>query len=159
MLLTLDRNHPSIVQLSLEYRSGIGCLYHKSLQRIKLIMTTSFGWSRPESSRTVTSKGDLREYWEEISSSRNFLTTAPSYVAIRDPVRRLCHRLITHSIARRGQAPEKAGLHGLTIKARDLTEIDLDKLARLYICEELADTWVWVASRSERQQAAVVGAP
>ncbi|GJU36734.1 hypothetical protein Tco_1185088 [Tanacetum coccineum] len=48
MLLTLDLNHPSIVQLSPEFRSGIGCLYHKSLQRSKLIVTTSFGWSGPE---------------------------------------------------------------------------------------------------------------
>ncbi|GKC34987.1 hypothetical protein Tco_1047371, partial [Tanacetum coccineum] len=38
---------------------------------------------------------------------RDFQTTVPSYVAIRDLVRRLCHRLIAHSIAGRGQAPEK----------------------------------------------------
>ncbi|GJU57604.1 hypothetical protein Tco_1235370 [Tanacetum coccineum] len=32
---------------------------------------------------------------------------APSYVLIRDPVRRLCHRMIAYSISGRGQAPEK----------------------------------------------------
>ncbi|GJZ61776.1 hypothetical protein Tco_0617913 [Tanacetum coccineum] len=46
MLLTPNLNHPSIVQLSPEYCSGIGCLYHKYLQRSKLIVTASFGWSR-----------------------------------------------------------------------------------------------------------------
>ncbi|GKB69409.1 hypothetical protein Tco_0930821 [Tanacetum coccineum] len=32
---------------------------------------------------------------------------APSYVYIRDPVRRLCHRMISCSISGRGQAPKK----------------------------------------------------
>ncbi|GJR10901.1 hypothetical protein Tco_0793553 [Tanacetum coccineum] len=32
---------------------------------------------------------------------------APSYVLIRDPVRRLCHRMIAYSISGRRQAPEK----------------------------------------------------
>nr|GEY87157.1 hypothetical protein [Tanacetum cinerariifolium] len=32
---------------------------------------------------------------------------APSYTYIRDPVWRLCHRLISYSISGRGQAPEK----------------------------------------------------
>ncbi|GJZ22347.1 hypothetical protein Tco_0559386 [Tanacetum coccineum] len=45
MLLTPDLNHPSIVQLSLEYCSGIRCLYHKYLRRSKLIVIASFGWS------------------------------------------------------------------------------------------------------------------
>ncbi|GJX06173.1 hypothetical protein Tco_0194105, partial [Tanacetum coccineum] len=60
-----------------------------------------------ESSRTVISKGDLRGYLEEISSFRDFLTTVPSYLLIRDPLRRLCHRLFAHTIAGRGQAPKK----------------------------------------------------
>ncbi|GJT35860.1 hypothetical protein Tco_0926279 [Tanacetum coccineum] len=50
--------------------------------------------------------GDLRDYWMEISSDRDFLVPAPSYVLIRDPVRRLCHRMIAYSISGRGQAPE-----------------------------------------------------
>nr|GEU89842.1 hypothetical protein [Tanacetum cinerariifolium] len=48
MLLTSDLNHPLIIQLSLEYRFGIECLYHKSLQRSKLIVTASFRWFGPE---------------------------------------------------------------------------------------------------------------
>ncbi|GKC78727.1 hypothetical protein Tco_1129501, partial [Tanacetum coccineum] len=60
-----------------------------------------------ESSRTVTSKGDLRGYWEEISSFGDFFTTIPFYLLIRDPLRRLYHCLIAHTIARRGHALEK----------------------------------------------------
>nr|GEU75858.1 copia protein [Tanacetum cinerariifolium] len=44
---------------------------------------------------------------EEISSAGDFLGTAPSYTFIRDPMTRLCHRLIACSIAGRSHAPEK----------------------------------------------------
>ncbi|GKA41401.1 hypothetical protein Tco_0733994 [Tanacetum coccineum] len=59
------------------------------------------------SERVIPDKGDLSGYWIEISSDRDFLRSAPSYTYIRDPVRRLCHRLISYNISGRGQAPEK----------------------------------------------------
>ncbi|GKC82430.1 hypothetical protein Tco_1138147 [Tanacetum coccineum] len=37
----------------------------------------------------------------------DFLRLAPSYVYTKDPVRRLCHRMISYSISGGGQAPEK----------------------------------------------------
>ncbi|GJW58271.1 hypothetical protein Tco_0105002, partial [Tanacetum coccineum] len=55
----------------------------------------------------VPNKGDLSDYWVEISSGRDFLRGAPSYTYIKDLVRRLCHRLISYCISGRGQAPEK----------------------------------------------------
>ncbi|GKG58768.1 hypothetical protein Tco_0594538, partial [Tanacetum coccineum] len=42
-----------------------------------------------------------------ISSDRDFLGPAPSYVFIQDPVRRLCHMIIAYSISGRGQAAKK----------------------------------------------------
>ncbi|GJZ60759.1 hypothetical protein Tco_0616575 [Tanacetum coccineum] len=62
---------------------------------------------RMTSDRLIPDKGDLRDYWIEISSGRDFLGPAPSYVYIRDPVRRLCHRMIAYSISGRRQAPKK----------------------------------------------------
>ncbi|GKC22062.1 hypothetical protein Tco_1024212, partial [Tanacetum coccineum] len=59
------------------------------------------------SERLVPDKGDLSDYWVEISFGRDFLRGAPSYTYIRDPVRRLCHRLISYSISGNGHAPEK----------------------------------------------------
>nr|GEZ32740.1 hypothetical protein [Tanacetum cinerariifolium] len=62
MLLTPDLNHPSIIQLSPEYRSGIGCLYHKYLRWSKLIMAASFRWSRgllQKSALDVYSRGAI----------------------------------------------------------------------------------------------------
>ncbi|GKA74345.1 ribonuclease H-like domain-containing protein [Tanacetum coccineum] len=66
-----------------------------------------FGAYWAGSDRLIPNKGDLRDYWMEISSDRDFLGTAPFYVLIQDPARRLCHRMIAYSISGRGKAPEK----------------------------------------------------
>nr|GEV31228.1 putative reverse transcriptase domain-containing protein [Tanacetum cinerariifolium] len=69
------------------------------------------GWEKhlplADSSRVIASKADLRDYWIGISSSGDFLTRVPSYTAIREPLKRLCHRLIAVTITRRGWAPKK----------------------------------------------------
>ncbi|GJR52385.1 hypothetical protein Tco_1402906 [Tanacetum coccineum] len=71
------------------------------------IAKARFGAYWAGSDRLIPNKGDLRDYWIEISSDRDFLGPAPSYVLIRDPVRRLCHMMISYSISGLGQAPEK----------------------------------------------------
>ncbi|GKC29625.1 hypothetical protein Tco_1036919 [Tanacetum coccineum] len=59
------------------------------------------------SERVIPDKGDLSDYWVEISFGRDFLRDAPSYTYIRDPVRRLCHKLISYNISGRGHAPKR----------------------------------------------------
>ncbi|GJX28561.1 hypothetical protein Tco_0236640 [Tanacetum coccineum] len=140
-----------------------------------------FGAYWDGSDRLIPDKGDLRDYWIEISSDRDFLGPAPSYVLIQDPVRRLCHMLIAYSIFGRRQAPEKVtGVdlfylrnmdRGTTnvphllaqylfrhVVTRELPLIDLHELGRLNICLRFGDTWAWVAQGPERQQAAAAGA-
>ncbi|GJT55147.1 hypothetical protein Tco_0990201 [Tanacetum coccineum] len=51
--------------------------------------------------------------WMGISSAGDFLGTTPSYTLIRDPILRLCHRLIAYSIVGRSQAPEKVTVTNL----------------------------------------------
>ncbi|GKA71567.1 hypothetical protein Tco_0777706, partial [Tanacetum coccineum] len=58
-------------------------------------------WS--ESERIVPRKGDLHDYWRDILTDGNFLGPPPSYTLIRDPVLRLCHRMMAHSIVGRSQ--------------------------------------------------------
>ncbi|GJW18494.1 hypothetical protein Tco_0025930 [Tanacetum coccineum] len=70
------------------------------------MVEAGFGAYWDGSDRLIYDKGDLRDYWIEISSDRDFLVPAPSYVLIRDLVRRLCHRMIAYSISDRGQALE-----------------------------------------------------
>ncbi|GKB67176.1 hypothetical protein Tco_0928588 [Tanacetum coccineum] len=59
------------------------------------------------SERIVPDKRDLRDYWIEISSDQDFLGPAPSYVHIKNPVRRLCHRMIACTISGRRQGAKK----------------------------------------------------
>ncbi|GJW57280.1 hypothetical protein Tco_0104011 [Tanacetum coccineum] len=138
-----------------------------------------------DSSRTIASKGDLSCYWDEILSYGDFLGTALSYLQIRDLLRRLCHRLIAHTIVWRGHTLEKVthtdlyflksmdqealadhfgflteeSQPGTNVVVRELGEIDLDKLVRLYIYDSLGDVWTWVAPGPERQPIATVSAP
>ncbi|GJT13139.1 hypothetical protein Tco_0860181 [Tanacetum coccineum] len=88
------------------------------------------------SERVILDKGDLNDYWVEISSGRDFLRGAPSYTYIKDPVQRLCHR---HAKGRKSGSRLSGGHF----------------IGRLTHHFGLA----WVASGPERQQVAVVGAP
>ncbi|GJT61912.1 hypothetical protein Tco_1005445 [Tanacetum coccineum] len=56
--------------------------------------------------RLIPDKGGLRDYWMEISSDKDFLGPAPSYVHIQKPVRILCYRMIPYSISGRGRHAE-----------------------------------------------------
>ncbi|GJR92263.1 hypothetical protein Tco_0264437 [Tanacetum coccineum] len=151
--------------------------------------TAGFDLYLAESVRQIFDKGNLSAYWRGISSEGDFLGTPPSYTHIKDPILRLCHRLIACSITRRSQAPEKVTVTDLfylrgmdvgsvnipNLLARylrmfasgrkrgamifgDLPMIDMAELVRLQICEELDDTWAWVAPGPERQQVAADGA-
>ncbi|GJT58509.1 hypothetical protein Tco_1002042 [Tanacetum coccineum] len=91
-------------------------IVHNYEQRLKTIFGVhtaeemakdGFGAYWLGSERVIPDKADLRDYWIEISSNRDFLGLDPSYVFIRDPVRRFCHKMISCSISSRGQAPEK----------------------------------------------------
>ncbi|GJW20403.1 hypothetical protein Tco_0031025 [Tanacetum coccineum] len=90
------------------------------LHTAKEMATDVFGVYLAKSSRVMASKADLSDYCIKISSTRDFLTMFPSYTAIKEPLRRLCHRLIAFTIAGRGQAPKK------------VTTTDLYYLRRMY---------------------------
>ncbi|GKE49979.1 hypothetical protein Tco_1481237 [Tanacetum coccineum] len=111
--------------------------------------TVGFDAYWAESARQIPDKGDLRDYWIRISSAGDFLGTAPSYTYIKDPILRLCHRLIACNIAGRR----------LTFIAPTLPVIDMAELVRLHICMEIDDTWAWVALGPERQPDDVAGTP
>nr|GEW50738.1 hypothetical protein [Tanacetum cinerariifolium] len=125
------------------------------------IETVGFGLYWAESARQISDKGDLSAYWRGIFSKRDFLGAPPSYTHIRYLVLRLCHRLIVCSIAGRSQAPKKVTVTNLFY----LRGMDLARYLRMFasrrkrramisggqfICEELDDTWDWVALGPER---------
>ncbi|GJU73745.1 hypothetical protein Tco_1265150 [Tanacetum coccineum] len=114
-----DDNDIGIIQSSEEMRQDLAVrlrmVYSREGQQVMrdtemgldVADTLCFQLRGAGSDRLILDKGDLRDYWIEISSDKDFLGHAPSYVLIRDPVRRLCHKMIAYSISGRGQAPEK----------------------------------------------------
>ncbi|GKC63451.1 hypothetical protein Tco_1096049 [Tanacetum coccineum] len=118
-----------------------------------------FGAYWDGSDRLIPDKGDLRDYWMEISSDRDFLGPAPSYVLIRDPVRRLCYRMIAYSIFGRGQAPEKA-CRGEEEQSQAVKRYFIGRLDMhfgLVSDEGLRGLQTWVAQGPEKQQAVAAG--
>ncbi|GKB84589.1 hypothetical protein Tco_0956861 [Tanacetum coccineum] len=84
--------------------------------------------------REIATKADLKDYWIEISSTGNFLTGVPSYTAIRDSLRRLCHRLITFNIFERSHAPEKMTATDLFyLRNMDQGAVNLPNLLAIYL--------------------------
>ncbi|GKE58207.1 hypothetical protein Tco_1497392 [Tanacetum coccineum] len=70
----------------------------------------------------------------EMAEAGDFLGPAPSYVLIRDPVRRLCHRMIAYSISGRGQAPEKVtGFDLFYFRSMDSRTINVPHLLAQYL--------------------------
>ncbi|GJW22973.1 hypothetical protein Tco_0033595 [Tanacetum coccineum] len=93
-----------------------------------------FGASWARSARQIPDKGDMRDYWMGISSAGDFLGTTPSYTVIRDPILRLCHRLIACSIAGRSQAPEKVTVTDLFyLKGMDVDSVNVPYLLARYL--------------------------
>ncbi|GJV80542.1 hypothetical protein Tco_1516412 [Tanacetum coccineum] len=108
-----DQRHPWLRYQVEGYTKDIMHNYEQRLETIFGFHTAEemaedgFGAYWLGSERVIPDKGGLRDYWIEISSNRDFLGSDPSYVFIRDPVMRLCHKMISCSISGRGQAPEK----------------------------------------------------
>ncbi|GJS60593.1 hypothetical protein Tco_0655377 [Tanacetum coccineum] len=72
---------------------------------------------------------------EEMQTARfDFLGTTPSYTLIRDPILRLCHRLIACSIAGRSQAPEKVTVtHLFYLRGMDVDSVNVPYLLARYL--------------------------
>nr|GEV86439.1 reverse transcriptase domain-containing protein [Tanacetum cinerariifolium] len=79
-----------------------------------VMVFTSHAWSRLFETRgphvrelILEFLSILRSGERDISTDGEFLGAPPSYTLIRDPVLRLCHRIMAHSIAGRSQALKK----------------------------------------------------
>ncbi|GJU82616.1 hypothetical protein Tco_1284981 [Tanacetum coccineum] len=89
-------------------------------------------WS--ESERIILGKGDLHDYWRSISTDGDFLGPLPSYTLIRDPMLRLCHRMMAHSIAGRSQAPKKVTMTDLFyLRGLDVGSVNIPYLLARYL--------------------------
>ncbi|GKB56032.1 hypothetical protein Tco_0912218 [Tanacetum coccineum] len=83
---------------------------------------------------TDPQQGDLRDYWIGISSAGDFFSITPSYTAIRDPILRLCHRLIVCSIAGRSQTLEKVIMTDMFyLRGMDFGSVNVPYLLARYL--------------------------
>nr|GEV01117.1 hypothetical protein [Tanacetum cinerariifolium] len=103
--------------------------------------------------------GDLRDYWVEISSDRDFLGPALSYVFIQDPVRRLLYLTVFLADGRHLRRHAEGRKSGARLSGDTLLGVLLSTLALLNICERIGDAWVWVAPGLERQPDVTTDAP
>ncbi|GJX18363.1 hypothetical protein Tco_0219195 [Tanacetum coccineum] len=112
------------------------------------------------SEKLIPDKGDLRDYWVEISSDRDFLGPALfmfSFETLKSGARLSRGYFIGHLTAHFGLV-DNQGLRGLQVVIHELLLIDLHELGRLNIYTRYGDTWAWVALRPKRQQAVTAGA-
>ncbi|GJR68876.1 hypothetical protein Tco_0014941 [Tanacetum coccineum] len=147
-------------RMTMEHRDEAGAIL--DLDTPRTLQFQLGGARRRMSWRQIPDKGDLRDYWMGISSARDFLGTTPSYTTIRDPILRLCYRLIACSIAGRSHAPEEGIFEGclrwVSLPTEDAGLIFLVGQFLLLVFE-LIDTWAWVAMGPERQPDVAAGAP
>ncbi|GJR76341.1 hypothetical protein Tco_0088706 [Tanacetum coccineum] len=89
-------------------------------------------WSKSE--RMILGKGDLHDYWRDISTDGDFLGPLPSYTLIRDPILGCCHWMMAHSIAGRSQAPEKVTVIDLFyLRGLDVGSVNIPYLLARYL--------------------------
>ncbi|GJU95148.1 hypothetical protein Tco_1319904 [Tanacetum coccineum] len=125
------------------------------------------------SERVIPDKGDLRDYWIEISPDMDFLcidrgtANVPYLLAqylsryakgSKNGARLSVGYFIGRLTAYFGLVSDE-GLRGLSVITRELPMIDLHELVRLNIYERLGDMWAWVSPGSERQPGVVAGTP
>nr|GEZ29705.1 hypothetical protein [Tanacetum cinerariifolium] len=137
----------------------------------EVVVLTSQAWGK-----VFETKGPLvRELILKFFSTLRFgevLLDLDTPNTIQDPVLRLCHRMMTHSIAGRSQAPEKVTVTYLFyLRGLDVGSINIPYLLARYLKRfaarrkrgalisggqfirvELGDTWAWVPGGPARQE-------
>ncbi|GJY48849.1 hypothetical protein Tco_0438805 [Tanacetum coccineum] len=161
----LDLDSPDTIQFQLggarrrmSWRQFILALGLHTAEEIELPGFARY-WSKSE--RMIPGKGDLRDYWRSISTDGDFLGPPPSYTLIRDPVLRLCHRMMAHSIAGRSQAPKKVTVTDLFyLRGLDVGSVNIPYLLAHYLRRFAAGRKSGaLISGPKRQPDAAAGAP
>ncbi|GJZ99721.1 hypothetical protein Tco_0672272 [Tanacetum coccineum] len=129
-----DQRHLYLRYQGLEYNDADIVDFEKRLGRISSREIHRVEPGDSESERMILEKGDLHDYWRDISTDGDFLGPPPSYTLIRDPVPRLCHRMMAHSIVGRSQAPEKVTVTDLFyLRGLDVGSVNIPYLLARYL--------------------------
>ncbi|GKC18878.1 hypothetical protein Tco_1021028 [Tanacetum coccineum] len=134
----LDLDAPDTIQFQLggarRRLSWRGFILALGLHTMEEMESPDFARYWSESERMIPGKGDLHDYWRDISTDGDFLGPPPSYTLIRDPVLRLCHRMMAHNIAGRCQAPKKVTVTDLfDLRGLDVRSVNMPYLLTRYL--------------------------
>ncbi|GKE66550.1 hypothetical protein Tco_1520711, partial [Tanacetum coccineum] len=121
-----DQRHHYLSKMLMEHKDAQG--------QTEEMQTAGFSLYWVESVRQIPDNAYLRDYWIRISSTRDFLGITSSYTSIKDPILRLCHRLIACSIAGRSQSPEKVTVTDLFyLREMDVGSVNVPYLLARYL--------------------------
>nr|GEV83336.1 hypothetical protein [Tanacetum cinerariifolium] len=137
---TMYQRHPYLRFEGLEYTDAdiayfeerLGKIYERGVHRVKVFNFGGLNDLMAEGlhGRMLVEHRDAQgQSVRGISSKGDFLGSAPSYIAIKDPMLRLCHRLIVCSVAGRSHAPKKVIATNLFY----LMSMDVDSVNILYL--------------------------
>ncbi|GKB02727.1 hypothetical protein Tco_0830816 [Tanacetum coccineum] len=123
-----DTRGPLVGELILEFLSTL------RFRERQFILALGLHTEEEMESLSFARKEDLHDYWRDISTDGDFLGPPPPYTLIRDPVLRLCHRMMAHSIAGRSQAPEKVIVTDLFyLRGLDVGSVNIPYLLARYL--------------------------
>ncbi|GJR78564.1 hypothetical protein Tco_0149349 [Tanacetum coccineum] len=123
-----------LTELMAEGLSGRMLMEHRDAQGQSAVLDLDIAGALQFQLGGVRRRMSWRVFILGILSARDFLSTAPSYTLIRDPMLRLCHRLIACSIAGRSQAPEKVTVTDLFyLRGMDVGSVNIHYLLVRYL--------------------------
>ncbi|GKD07578.1 hypothetical protein Tco_1187263 [Tanacetum coccineum] len=132
-----DTRGPLVWELILEFLSTLRfgeIILALGLHTGEEIESSDFSGYWSQSKRMIPGKGNLHDYWRDISTDGYFLGPPPSYTLIRDPMLRICHRMMAHSIVGRSQAPEKVTVTNLfNLRGLDVRSVNIPYLLAQYL--------------------------
>nr|GEZ93555.1 hypothetical protein [Tanacetum cinerariifolium] len=159
-----------------DFETRLAKIYRREVHRVQVFDFGGLSDLMAEGFREVVLDLDTVRALQFHELGGGFFGYTPSYTLIRDPILRLCHRLIACSIARRSQAPKKVTAFDVFyLRGMDVGTVNVPYLLARYlrlfalgrkqdaiylvIFAELDDTWALVAPGPERQPDGAASAP
>ncbi|GJT12247.1 hypothetical protein Tco_0859289 [Tanacetum coccineum] len=102
------------------------------------------------SERVIPDKGDLSDYWVEISSGRDFLRGTKRYAEGRKSGARLSGGYFIGRLAHHFSLVSDDGLRGFVVTGV-IQLVVYGELVKLNICREIGDEWAWRLGRLEEE--------
>ncbi|GJX71172.1 hypothetical protein Tco_0308343 [Tanacetum coccineum] len=113
-----------------DFEERLGRIYDRELGEVRHRMS----WREFDLGMGLHTAKEIESIRFGISTAGDFLSTTSSYTSFRDPMLRLCHRLIACSIVRRSQAPKKVTVTNLFyLRGMDVGSVNIPYILARYL--------------------------